>query len=93
MQDITNFLINQIGQNGIFFALFLYLFYTSSKDGKDREARLIDELNKSQSMLEEFAKKYDLLDQVAQKINNIEAKLSGQSVPSTTTVPQEKTGA
>lgn len=60
-QSIIDFLTHQIGQNGIFFALFLYMFYTSKKESKDREEQLVEELHKSQDLLATFADKYDLL--------------------------------
>jgi site-specific recombinase len=60
-QSIIDFLVNQIGQNGVFFALFIYLFYTGKKESKDREERLINELNNSHELSKTLAEKYDII--------------------------------
>lgn len=58
---MIDFLTNQIGSNGIFFALFVYLFYTGKKEGTERETKLQKNLEQSQELLGKFAEKYDII--------------------------------
>jgi hypothetical protein len=71
-------LISQYGGNGIFFALFLYLFLQSNKESKDREVKYQQVITENQSVIEKFAISYEKISgdvcDIKQSINAIQSK-------------------
>lgn len=71
-------LISQYGGNGIFFALFLYLFLQSNKESKDREVKYQQVISENQSVIEKFAISYEKISydvsDIRQSINTIKPK-------------------
>jgi hypothetical protein len=51
-------------QYGIFAVLFIWLFFDTRRDSKEREKQLHNTIGKNQSIIQDLAKKYDVLNQV-----------------------------
>lgn len=73
--DIMNFFYEQIGTQGIWFALFLYLFVKQDKKNTSREEKLEAQLNKSSEQLDECIEALKDLKSVKDTVEKIEDKI------------------
>jgi hypothetical protein len=90
MDGISQFVINQIGVQGIWFALCLLIGYKYNKqsqdmynqfkaDSLDRETKLETQLQASQEILKQFGEKYDLIIDRLDKLQNVVEGSQNQS--------------
>jgi hypothetical protein len=76
VDSLIQFFTQQIGVQGIWFALCLLIGWQYNKKSEQREQQLIDELHNSQDLLKTMADKYDL---ISNKLDVIESKLGGSA--------------
>lgn len=77
-QGILDFLFNQLSNNGVFFALFLYMFYTGKKESKEREAELRSDLKDNRELLNKFAEKYDIIIERLDRLEGSKSEKKGE---------------
>lgn len=64
--ELSKYLLTQ----GPFAALFVWLLFTTRKDGKEREDKLYGTIEHQNEVLEKFSDKYDMIIDKLEKIEN-----------------------
>ncbi len=67
-----NTIVDMLGNQGIWCALFLYLFYESRKDGKEREERLMGCLDSQGEQLRSIT---STLERINERLVDVECKI------------------
>ena len=72
--DLTSIPVEQFMSNGIFAVLFVCLLYDTRKEAKEREQKLIEQIEKQNEAQERIVQAIERLEQ---KIEKMEVSLNG----------------
>jgi DNA-binding PadR family transcriptional regulator len=68
--DILRYFLTQ----GPFAVLFVWLFYSTRKEGQERERKLYQTIDDQNEVLRKFSEKYDV---IIEKLDHLENKIKG----------------